>query len=75
METRTKRHVHGLTTSGFAYNEEWTFRNRPCERHRPLVSYPWTYRWQDAKQPNGLGLPMTSEEITAFKQAKIVRVR
>lgn len=70
-ETRSKRHVHGMTTAGFAYCEEWTFRNRPMERYKPLVSYPWTYRWQDAKLPNGMGAPLELAEIQAFKAARI----
>lgn len=69
-ERRTLQHEHGRSTIGWNYAEEWTFRNRPLERHKVLVSYPWTYRWQDARLPNGMGTPLTQEEITAFKRAR-----
>lgn len=71
MNARTRLHQHGQATSGFSYAEEWQMNGRPLERFKMLRSYPWTYRWLDIQQPNGLGQPLTGEEITSFKTARV----
>lgn len=71
-ETRSKLSFHGMSTSGFNYEENWMFRGREMRRYHTLPSYPWEYTWQDARLPNGSGSPMSQEEISAFKKAKEV---
>ena len=56
--------------------EQWDWSGTLVQRHRLLVSYPWTYKTGsgvDSRHFLKDGVRMTQEQVSDFKAAKVCR--